>query len=76
MQDLIRDLARDGMYRRRLACLKCILASLRCDIPDDAIDLVILKLVKDTITGDQSIVQILGAVYFMCDLRFTGHDSF
>ena len=49
MEDLVGDESTDGVEGRGLALLDGLLPVLRCDIPDQLVDLVILELVEDAI---------------------------
>ena len=52
-----------------------LLAGFSCHIPDNLVDLVVFKLVKDAIRSDQSIVEIVNTALLMCGLWLAGDNA-
>ena len=75
MQDFICNKSTYSMNWRSLSTLECQLSLLCSDIPNQLIDLIVLKFVKDAIWAYQDIVKLIHATSFMNDLRITDHYS-
>ena len=76
MQDFVCDVSTYGMNGWGLAGAVSLLTGLCRDIPDYLVDVVILHLVKDSITVDHHIVQLMNSTTLYNDIWLTRHDPF